>query len=198
MQDRIATYPGRVRLTPVTGETDVYDLERADEPIQSGTPINKQTLLTDEAAAEAQAAAGAAAPPGVPSEAVKMLAGAIDDLNGKAIRMEIGGYTGTGTYGSANPCTLTFSFQPSVVILGELVDTGVETHNVPTIYKWGEAALQVRIERRATSAYNYDYLVNTASVAGKTLSWYAPTGTYAYNQANISGKKYFYIAFAPV
>lgn len=198
MQDRIATYPGRVRLTPVTGETDVYDLERADEPIQSGTPINKATLLTDAAAAAVETAAGENSPPSLPSQALGMLAAAISELNGKAVQMETGGYTGTGTYGSANPCTLTFSFQPSVVILGELVDTGAETHNVPMIYKWGEAALQVRIERRATSAYNYDYLVNTASVAGKTLSWYAPTGTYAYNQANISGKKYFYIAFAPV
>lgn len=198
MQDRIATYPGRVRLTPVTGETDVYDLERADEPIQSGTPINKATLLTDAAAAAVEAAAGENSPPSLPSQALAMLAAAISELNGKAVQMETGGYTGTGTYGSANPCTLTFSFQPSIVILGELVDTGVETHNVPTIYKWGEAALQVRIERRATSGYNYDYLVNTASVSGKTLAWYAPSGTYAYNQANISGKKYFYIALAPV
>ena len=39
--DRIPTYPGRVKLTPVEGETNTYDLVRADQPIQEGTPINK-------------------------------------------------------------------------------------------------------------------------------------------------------------
>ena len=39
--DRIPTYPGRVKLTPVSGQTDVYDLTRADQPIEEGTPINK-------------------------------------------------------------------------------------------------------------------------------------------------------------
>ncbi len=39
--DRIPTYPGRVKLTPVSGQTNTYDLERADLPIEEGTPINK-------------------------------------------------------------------------------------------------------------------------------------------------------------
>ena len=39
--DRIPTYPGRVKLTPVSGQTNTYDLVRADQPIQEGTPINK-------------------------------------------------------------------------------------------------------------------------------------------------------------
>ena len=45
VEDRISTYPGRVKLTPVSGETNVYDLTRADVPINEGTPINK--LLFD-------------------------------------------------------------------------------------------------------------------------------------------------------
>ena len=47
MQNRISTYPGRVKLTPVAGQADIYDMERADEPIQPGTPLNKSTLLSD-------------------------------------------------------------------------------------------------------------------------------------------------------
>lgn len=39
--DRIPTYPGRVKLTPVSGQTNTYDLTRADLPIEAGTPINK-------------------------------------------------------------------------------------------------------------------------------------------------------------
>ena len=39
--DRIPTYPGRVTLTPVSGAANTYDLVRADQPIDEGTPINK-------------------------------------------------------------------------------------------------------------------------------------------------------------
>ena len=52
--DRIPTYPGRVVLTPVSGATNTYDLTRADQPIEEGTPLNKAlfdqkayTLTTD-------------------------------------------------------------------------------------------------------------------------------------------------------
>lgn len=47
MKDRVPTYPGRVRLTPVSGQTNVYTLERADVPTQEGTPLNKANLLSD-------------------------------------------------------------------------------------------------------------------------------------------------------
>lgn len=47
MKDRVSTYPGRVRMTPVSGQTNVYDLERADQPTETGTPLNKANLLTD-------------------------------------------------------------------------------------------------------------------------------------------------------
>ncbi len=39
--DRVSAYPGRVKLTPVTGETNTYTMERADSPITEGTLINK-------------------------------------------------------------------------------------------------------------------------------------------------------------
>lgn len=50
MKDRVPAYPGRVRLLPVSGQTNVYDLARADEPLVEGTPISKITLLSDETA----------------------------------------------------------------------------------------------------------------------------------------------------
>jgi hypothetical protein len=39
--DRVPTYPGRVKLTPVSGQANTYDMQRADEPITVGTPLNK-------------------------------------------------------------------------------------------------------------------------------------------------------------
>lgn len=52
MKDRVPLYPGRVKLTPVAGQTNVYDLIRADQPQQEGTPLNKASLLTDATAEE--------------------------------------------------------------------------------------------------------------------------------------------------
>lgn len=42
--DRVPTYPGRVKLTPVTGKANTYDMVRADEPVEVGTPIDKALL----------------------------------------------------------------------------------------------------------------------------------------------------------
>lgn len=44
VEDRVSTYPGRVKLIPVSGQTNVYDMSRADEPVQVGTPLNKALL----------------------------------------------------------------------------------------------------------------------------------------------------------
>lgn len=48
MQDRMPVYPGRIKLTPVSGLSNVYDMERADSPTQEGTALNKANLLADE------------------------------------------------------------------------------------------------------------------------------------------------------
>ena len=50
MKDRIPKYPGRVKMTPVEGQANTFDMIRADEPEQEGTPLNKATLLTDDTA----------------------------------------------------------------------------------------------------------------------------------------------------
>ena len=51
MKDRISQVPGRVKLTPVAGEANTFDLVRADQPTQEGTPLNKASLLKDSTAA---------------------------------------------------------------------------------------------------------------------------------------------------
>lgn len=51
MQDRVSLYPGRVKLAPVPGQENTFDLVRADQPTQEGTPLNKASLLKDATAA---------------------------------------------------------------------------------------------------------------------------------------------------
>ncbi len=49
MKDRIVQHPNRYRLTPVSGQNGVYDLEPVPGTVtQAGTPLNKATLLTDQ------------------------------------------------------------------------------------------------------------------------------------------------------
>lgn len=38
-------------MTPVAGQENIFDMVRADEPTQEGTPLNKATLLKDATAA---------------------------------------------------------------------------------------------------------------------------------------------------
>lgn len=52
MKDRVPTFPGRVKLTPVSGQTNTYDMVRADSPTQEGTPLSKANLLSDATASE--------------------------------------------------------------------------------------------------------------------------------------------------
>lgn len=40
VKNRQPTYPGRVTMTPVLGKENTFDMVRADEPLEEGTPIN--------------------------------------------------------------------------------------------------------------------------------------------------------------
>lgn len=42
--DRVPTYPGRVKMTPVPGQANTFDMVRADSPTVDGTPIDKVTF----------------------------------------------------------------------------------------------------------------------------------------------------------
>ena len=43
-KDRVPSQPGKIRLIPVEGQRDIFIMERADEPIVEGTPLNKSTF----------------------------------------------------------------------------------------------------------------------------------------------------------
>lgn len=58
MKNRDSAHPGRVKLTPVDAANGIYDLVRADEPRDPGTPLNK--ALLDYAVAACGVTAGTA------------------------------------------------------------------------------------------------------------------------------------------
>ena len=196
MQDREPTYPGRVTLTPVYGLANTYDMERADRPLQEGTPLNKANLLSDATAAAIKALlASQTEDPATPNDALNILAQAVEDVATVAAgkcSIETSTYTGTGTVGSANPVTLTFPKKPTLIIVfrndGEhgfllmisnktLPDTSALVHSITSYY-----ATWVQI---------------SSSWQGSTLQFYYPG--YVENrpewQGNASGALYQVIAF---
>ena len=68
MKDRIPLYPGRVKLNPVSGQANTFDLVRADQPTQVGAPLTKATFLKDATAALFGLGTGA-----VPDDALHLL-----------------------------------------------------------------------------------------------------------------------------
>ena len=111
MQDRISKYPGRIKLNPVDGQENVYDMERADEPTQEGHPLSAATLLRDATAALFDQGGNA-----TPDDIFALLA---DHITG-AVKFSTGTYRGAPTDGIGNaeaPTSLTFSFKPSFVVV---------------------------------------------------------------------------------
>ncbi|MBU5627698.1 emp24/gp25L/p24 family protein [Oscillibacter sp. MSJ-2] len=77
MKDRVPTKPGRVKLTPVSGQANTYDMVRADQPTQEGTPLGKATLF--DSGAE-QAVFGDATGDHTPAEAFAALPNRIEPI----------------------------------------------------------------------------------------------------------------------
>lgn len=47
MKDRQPKYPNRYAAVPVPGADNIYDVYRADEPLEEGTPLNKASFMKD-------------------------------------------------------------------------------------------------------------------------------------------------------
>ena len=124
MQDRVPTpgQEGRVLITPESGNPFYAKIKMADNPTQEGDPLNKSTLLKDSTASlfgENNTA--------LPDDIFQILSKAalyseeeLTTVTGSKIPqidVEIGSYIGTGTYGSNNKNTLTFSHPPQIVIV---------------------------------------------------------------------------------
>ena len=94
----------------------------------------------------------------------------ISDLQSKGVlRVESGSYTGTGTYGLANPNTLTFDFTPKILIVDDYV--------IPC----------------TCTSYQKHYTSQFINVTwgNNSVSWYCTDSQYA--QYNESGKTYNYM-----
>lgn len=188
MKDRVPVYPGRVKLVPVSGQSNVYDMVRADQPTQAGDPLNKATLLKD-----ATAALFGLGTDAVPDDVLQKLAGAafnsggtITDVNGNplGVRIATGSYVGTGTYGEDNPNSLTFEFEPKFLIVQR------STTNYPGGFIWIDGISEIGSVFTDTSSgasLRISIIKNE-----KDITWYSTSN--AEKQMNLVDSYYYYIA----
>lgn len=117
MVDRAALHPGRVKLVPVEGAVNTFDMTRADEPIQAGTPLNKGTLLSEPVASKLGLGGSA-----TPSDALNAL---VDKkANKQQSADDAGKYWKIGTDGSLEFGTpvAKFSQGPLIITTSQTVD----------------------------------------------------------------------------
>lgn len=182
MKDRVPTYAGRVRLTPVTGQTNIYDLERADEPTEAGTPLSKANLLTDATAtamglSEANATVNnALAATWAKAVAAKTAA----DVFAGGLYVEAIEYEGT----SGSSKSLEFSAPPTRVIIFDI--SGASYAPLALITPSGGVVF-------LTNASNGNARLS-ASRSGNILTWEATTGG-ASAAMNTPGTTYYGLAF---
>lgn len=190
MQDRASLYPGRVKLVPVAGQENTYDMVRADSPTQEGTPLNKGTLLKDATAALFGLGADA-----VPDEVLALLNSLVKNAQTSAdekAKIQTGSYVGTGTYGAGNPCSLTFDFVPKFLYIKSTNSSSAGfflPHTLTNTFK--SFAYQGFIQDTAIQSSNC-----YGKMEGTTLSWYNKMSSEGVGgQFNNSGT-YHYIALS--
>ena len=96
-------------------------------------------------------------------------------------QLATGSYTGTGKFGSANPNTLTFPFEPKFVFVTRGMGTFLLA--VRGCEKWKTSPLD-----------NGSYSLVEIQWSGKKISWYSDRQ--ADYQLNSEKSQYYYVAFA--
>lgn len=200
MKDRIPTYPGRVKLSPVPGRADTYDMERADEPIEAGTALNKANLLTDEVAALIWPDEETRPADPTPNQALEAIAGFISN----SPKIVHGSYTGTDENGSTSPCRLMFDFAPKFIWIYAEYHKNNKTFKPltppdTTERYWTNPAAW---PTTSTKGYGFGNITSTSgstnygfgyrSEDGKTVTWFN-TQNYG-GQLNASVYDYYYLA----
>lgn len=194
MQNRISKYPGRVRIVPEDGSAPFYaTMERADEPTDPGTPLNKNTFLKDATAALLGLSEDA-----VPDDALVILKTLLD----KKSALSYGNYVGTGEYatssGSENATKIPVGFEPDFVFVAKteraLADVALSTTNPfqTEMIIWQRGVTQDRVlYGSASNAIYRHYLADEDGLA----IWISGTGTKdAKYQLNEKDVTYHYIA----
>lgn len=106
-------------------------------------------------------------------------------VHGRNARIAFGSYTGTGTYGSANPNTLQFDFKPALVFIA-IANWDGGIHN-PSLLMRPRVVGSSRL-----TADSYSQL--TVTWGDRSVAWYMNGKESPYYQLNVGGQLYYYTA----
>lgn len=104
----------------------------------------------------------------------------------KAPKIATGSYVGTGTYGSSNPCSLTFDFVPTIIFVQQLTGSW-PIYGAIMVALYG---VPQAVVARSSSVVTDNYL----TWSNTKVSWYSSEDRY--QQMNESGCTYKYVAIA--
>lgn len=127
-----------------------------------------------------------------PSDAFALLGQSV----ASGARIVTGSYVGTGTYGSSNPNTLTFDFEPKAIfICGQRSSINTYLPSIGQLFNDGDSNEHVigftfGDDSNASTLGSYALY---GHFSGNTVSWY---GYNQYQQLNASNITYFYIVIS--
>ena len=187
MLDRVPTKPNRYAVYDDAHNFLRYEYhERADEPTQEGSAINKANLLPDNICTLL----------GIPNTSeIKDALSVIDTVrtiaNGRA-QIATGSYTGTGTFGISNKNSIALSGTPKFAFITTADDGGADDASCYFAF-WCEGVTATNVYYgaggRSTNAVSSNR--THFSVENNALKWRSSYG--AECQLNISGRVYKYI-----
>lgn len=157
---------------------------------QTPTMLNKANLLTD-----AVAALFGLTPSATPNDALNAASGLITTAQTTAnarSKIASGSYTGTGTYGSGNKNSISFSFAPKLVIIQTRKGSPESIQTCIFMQTGTTPSSDHGFDGNGFKSSGYTPKA-TGSLSGSTLSWYNSDSSS--EQMNISGQTYYYIAF---
>lgn len=210
MQDRTPTHAGRVTLTPVPGQVNTYDLVRADDPTQQGTPLNTENLLSSTASATILTLAGVE--PSNPSEAFIQLSKVLYPLKKNAVAIYADSYVGSGysyhagtgspgnkTYGSltATLLTKTLTFTPLMIVIQK--DSQPTLSGTDNVYTFISPV--AKAGPNAPSFHGLEFVWDEYTLTITHTTYKAPdaSGATEYNCGlNTSGATYHYLIIGEV
>lgn len=170
---------GKIMYIPSDGKV----CYKVDNTGQAGIFIDRYQLVTGYAA--------------IPANTTIEYLGCLGDKP----RMQMVSYVGTGTYGSSNPCSLTFDFPPKIVIFIDYVHTSGTSRGNHYINNYSN--IYYEMTRMTTEKLTDDYTQNNGFGGyssqlygkkingGKTITWYAQSDSNY--QGNSAGFIYTYL-----
>ena len=128
------------------------------------------------------------------NEKFEQIDAAVADAIANGTKIKIGSYKGAGTAGSANPNSLSFDFEPKLVIVVYGDATNNSEHDYYQLIMVRGAA---KAQYRMSEGMSFSNVPNTLTWGERSVSWaFTNSGSsYAAWQFNASGKQYNYIAF---